>query len=522
MRVTVQLSVVAATALAVLSLAGTTSAQTAEQARDAEPFLARAACTPAETKRRQAALAAYRKRMAKDRAAFFRSHKSAKQRKAFVKRQHAKLKTLQRAAAACRASPKPPSAPPPLPPQPPPPPPPPPAPAPVLPATGSVVPGMASFDRVIPELMKAWGIPGGAVAVVRDGRLVFARGYGYADVGSGQLVAPDALFRIASVSKPITAAAILKLVEEGRLSLDAKPYPMRPDLTPPPGTTAVDPRIYDVTVRQLLWHTAGWDRDRPGGFDPMFRSTLAAQAVGLTAPAGPETVMRYMLGFPLDFTPGTRFAYSNFGYAVLGRVIEKASGEPYEQYVKRAVLAPAGITRMQLGRTLETERLPGEVRYYDPATATSVFPGGGTAPFPYGGFYLEAMDAHGGWVASTVDLLRFVTAVDGLPSRSDVLSPASIHTMIARPPAIWDGFAWHYGMGWGVRPDQGNWSHSGSLPGTASILVRTGRGLAWAAIFNARRMSPDSAFQSQIDGKLSEAVLGVTAWPSHDLFSQFP
>ena len=391
----------------------------------------------------------------------------------------------------------------------------------MLPTTGVAVPGMASFDRVIPELMKVWGIPGGAVAVVKDGRLVYARGYGYADVAAQQPVEPDALFRIASVSKPITAAAILKLVEEGRLSLDAKAYPMLPHLTPLPGKT-VDPRIYDVTVRQLLWHTGGWDRNRPGGFDPMFRSVEAAQAAGTTAPASAETVMRYMLGFPLDFAPGTKYAYSNFGYAILGRIVERASGLPYEQYVRSAVLAPAGASRTAVGRTLESGRLPGEVRYYDPAAGPSVFPGGGVVPLPYGAFYFEAMDAHGGWVSSTVDLLRFLTAVDGLPARPDVLSPASIAAMTAQPPGIWDGSPWHYGMGWAVRPAEGDWWHGGSLPGTATILVRTGNGLAWAAAFNARAMVADSGFERQIDATLREAIAGVTEWPAHDLFTLTP
>jgi CubicO group peptidase (beta-lactamase class C family) len=229
-----------------------------------------------------------------------------------------------------------------------------------------------------------------------------------------------------------------------------------------------------------------------------------------------------MLSFPLDFAPGTRYAYSNFGYAILGRVIEKASGQSYEEYVRGAVLVPAGATRARVGRTLESGRLPGEVRYYHPGSAMSVFPNGGNVPWPYGGFYLEAMDAHGGWVASTVDLLRFLTAVDGLPTRPDVLSAESIQLMTARPPSLWENSAYHYGMGWAVRPAEGNWWHDGSLPGTATILVRTGGGLAWAALFNARETSPNSDFQRQIDGKLWEAVRGVTAWPSHDLFGQFP
>lgn len=395
-----------------------------------------------------------------------------------------------------------------------------PPPAEEFPVTGTAVPGMASFDRLVPALMKKWGIPGGAVAVVRDGRLVLARGYGYADVEARAAVQPDALFRIASVSKPVTAAAVLTLVEEGRLDLNAKAYGFRPDLAPPPSGVA-DPRILDVTVRQLLHHAGGWDRDR--SFDPMFRPAVAAQAVGAPAPASAETVMRYMLGQPLDFQPGERYAYSNFGYAVLGRVIEKVAGESYESYVKRAVLEPAGITRMRIGRSLLADRAPDEVRYYDNASAASVFPGGGTVSMPYGGFYLEAMDAHGGWIASAVDLLRFVTAVDGLPTRPDVLDAGSVRTMTAPPPApLWTQSPFHYAMGWLVRPAEGNWWHDGSLPGTTALLVRTGDGLAWAVLLNSRSVSaPGASLAGELDAAMWQAVREVTAWPAHDLFPQY-
>jgi N-acyl-D-amino-acid deacylase len=389
-----------------------------------------------------------------------------------------------------------------------------------IPATGLAVPELASFDRVLMDLMQKWGIPGGAIAVVKDGRLVLARGYGYSDATTKEPVAPDALFRIASVSKPITAVAVLGLVEQGKLDLDARAFAMLPNLTPPSGST-VDPRLDGITVRQLLSHLGGWDRDR--SYDPMFRATQIAQALGTPAPASVESVIRFMRGQPLDFTPGERYAYSNFGYAVLGRIVERVSGRSYGAYVRESVLRPMGITRMFLGHSLAEDRLPGEVRYYDGAgLTTSVFPPGGQVPVPYGGFNIEAMDAHGGWVASAVDLARFITAVDGLTTRPDVLRPETIATMTARPPPVWDGAAFHYGAGWLVRPQQGNWWHNGSLPGTSSLIVRTGTGLAWAVLFNARSMVPGSTFEADVDPAVWQAVSQVTTWPTHDLFSQYP
>jgi N-acyl-D-amino-acid deacylase len=389
--------------------------------------------------------------------------------------------------------------------------------------SGTRQPGMDSYDRIIPSLMAKWEIPGGAVAVVKDGKLLFARGYGYADLETHQPVAADALFRIASVSKPITSATILKLVDEGELSLDDHPFAILSDLTAPSGATE-DPRLADITIRHLLEHAGGWDRDASG--DPMFMSSSIAAALGTEAPASTDDVIRYMRGQPLDFDPGSRYVYSNFGYAVLGRVIEKITGEQYEDYVKSTVLEPMGISRMAIGATLLSGRLDGEVKYYEKAgNATSVFPGGGSVPWPYGGFYLEAMYSNGAWVSSSIDLLRFLVHIDPRTAPTPFLSTASTDAMLARPPApLWQGSAYWYGMGWLVRPsgDDANWWHDGSLPGTTTLLVRAYNGLDWVALFNARSSSSSSSFAAELDGALWDAAGDVTQWPTKDLFEEYP
>ncbi|MDB5301806.1 MAG: penicillin-binding protein beta-lactamase class, partial [Phycisphaerales bacterium] len=231
-----------------------------------------------------------------------------------------------------------------------------------IPVTGKSEPGLVAFDRLMLDFLRENQVPGGALAIARGGKIVYARGFGFADVAKREAVDPDALFRIASVSKPFTSAAIMQLQERGKLKLDDPAFAMlgiEPHLA---DGAKVDPRLAKVTIRQLLHHTGGFDRDV--SFDPMFRSIEFARAVGAKPPAGPKEIIRYMMGRPLDFDPGTREVYSNYGYCVLGRVVEKASGLDYTSYVQREILKPLGIHRMRLGRTLPENRAPGEVYYY--------------------------------------------------------------------------------------------------------------------------------------------------------------
>jgi CubicO group peptidase (beta-lactamase class C family) len=399
----------------------------------------------------------------------------------------------------------------------------------LLPMSGALVPGMESYDQIISAFMRKYSIPGGAVAVMRDGKLIYARGFGYADVESQTLVQPDALFRIASVSKPLTSAAIMTLIEEGKLELDDPVAPFIEHLTPAPGATA-DPRWNDIKIRHLLNHTGGWDRTLPnGGFDPMDRPGIAAAAVGAPAPASAETLIRYMKGMPLDFNPGAKYAYSNFGYAILGRVIERLSGMKYEDYVRSRVLQPVGANRTRSGKTRMSDALPGEVKYYVPGApglgmtgplVPSVFPGEGNVPVNYGAFHLEMMDASGAWVSSTVDLLRFLGGVDGRANRPDILQPETVAQMISSGPVLCGG-ACRYAFGWEVRPTQGDatWSHGGALSGTTSHLVRTYHNFSWVVLFNARSFT--TGFDAEINALLWTALGQVTSFPAHDLFSTF-
>ena len=386
---------------------------------------------------------------------------------------------------------------------------------------------LASFDRLMISFVEKQQIPGAALAVAKDGRLVYARGFGFSDRQKHEPVQPDSLFRIASVTKPFTATAIMQLVERGKLKFDDRAFAvlgMSRDATG-------DPRLKEITINELLHHTAGWDRDT--SFDPMFRSVKIARTFNAPPPANQEQIVRYMLTQPLDFNPGQREAYSNFGYCVLGRVIEKVSGKPYEKYVQQEVLAPLGIHDMRLGRSLPADRADREVIYYNKGTAPSVFASdlGKQVPWQYGGWDIEAMDSHGGWIASAVDLVRFGESFNGNAERK-VLDEQVIQRMFSpfrgersfHPDD--DAKNVFYGCGWEVRvvdkSGQINTWHTGLLDGTSSILVRRSDGLTWAVLFNtsttpAGKSDPASLIDSLVHGAADE----VKEWPREDLYAEY-
>jgi N-acyl-D-amino-acid deacylase len=398
-----------------------------------------------------------------------------------------------------------------------------------IPMTGQAVSDLAEFDQVMTALMPTWSLPGGQLAVARDGRLVFNRGYGLADVERQEPVQPEALFRSASVAKSITAVAILTLVDAGTLSLADRAFPLL-GFAPAANSTR-DPRLDEITVEQLLVHAGGWDSG--ASFDPQYLpwSRMAAATMGLADPAEAVTIVRFMLGVPLDFDPGSKSVYSNFGFNVLGRIIEHVSGQPYGEYVRDHVLTPAGISDMRLGRTRLEDRAPGEVHYYAPpglGRSESVFWGEGYDPVAYGSYYMEALDAHGGWIGSAADLVRFATAVDGQRGPA-LLTPASLRVMIdtPRPAETGIGSGWDmnpvtHGLGWDMTPVAGgvDWAKPGALSGsTAAWIYRGIDGLAIAFVFNSL---PDEFRQFVRDAgqAILTAASAVHTWPTHDLFAE--
>lgn len=396
--------------------------------------------------------------------------------------------------------------------------------------TGKSAPGLEEIDQFVSSFLAKHGAPGASLAITDQGRLVYARGFGYADVTAKEPVEPSSLFRIASVSKPITAIAIMQLVDAGKLSLEDTVYSILDGYEPYLDEgVEFDERQNDITIRHLLQHRGGWDRNI--SFDGMFQSVRFANALDTPPPAGHDEIIRCMRGVPLDFAPGKRYAYSNYGYCLLGRVIEKLTGQSYEDYVKQHVLKPIGITDLAIGRTALELRQPNEVRYYDPSVTRSVFADDLNlrVASPYGAWYLESMDSHGAWIASAKDLVRFASAFDD-PESCPLLSAEAIQTMFERPDGLasskQDGslLKTFYAAGWQIRCDENDQTkyqmHGGSLPGTSTRLVRRADGRNFAILFNAR----ETPLTNRLAGPATEAINRmldeIEALPNVDYFSE--
>lgn len=397
-----------------------------------------------------------------------------------------------------------------------------------LPRSGDAVPELQGLEDTFVAAITKWGIPGGQMAIARDGKLVYSRGFGYADVEAKEAVERTHRFRIASCSKPFTGVGILKLVDDGLLTLDTPVFPLL--AFDGPSNAPYDKRLDAITVEHLLVHAGGWD-SAGTGFDPQYLPwpALASHVLGEADPASGETIVRWMLSQPLNFDPGTKSSYSNFGFNVLGRVIEHVSGQPYEVWMQEQILAPAGITSMAIGGTLLADRMPDEVRYYgspDAKTQENVYPNEGFAPLAYGSYYLRAMDAHGGYISTADDLVRFMLAIDGARGTA-LLTPETVKVMdtTERPPELGAGAgntSAKTGLAWNtaVNGPGYSWDHAGALEGsTASWTYRTGDGTAIAWVIN---MLPSDlyTFLGESIGSMRTAVPTITSWPSGDLFAE--
>ncbi|MEK0451086.1 MAG: hypothetical protein RL088_3354 [Verrucomicrobiota bacterium] len=316
---------------------------------------------------------------------------------------------------------------------------------------GAPLPEENDAIRTLAEgFLREHGLPGLAIAFGRDGNVLYEAGFGLADAEGREAVSAKHRFRIASISKSITATAVMMAVEKKQLALDSRVFGPDGILGDAYGRSLPE-SVLAVTVDHLLLHTSGGWKNDAG--DPMFKNPGMKHD---------ELIAWTLANQKQTHPPGAHYAYSNFGYCVLGRVLEKVGGLSYAELIARDVFAKCGIRSMEIAGNTLAERKPDEVMHVsEPPEAAYAM-------------NVARMDAHGGWIATAGDLVRFVSQLPKL------LGPDSIRKMTTA------GVNAGYARGWAVNKVP-NWWHNGSLPGTATIMVHTAGGMCWAGLLNSRK-----------------------------------
>jgi CubicO group peptidase (beta-lactamase class C family) len=335
---------------------------------------------------------------------------------------------------------------------------------------------------VATAFMRKFDVPGLSVAIACEGRLVYENPFGESNRQSRDGLTVSNLFRIASVTKAVTSTAIFTLIESWKLRQHDRVFGHGGVLGTKFGNAPYKKWVEEITIDHLLTHTCGgWDNTSD---DPMFENLGMdhTQLIAWTLDTK-----------PLKNPPGTHYAYSNFGYCVLGRVIEQISGHPYRDFVREEILSRCGIRDMRISGNTLMQRFPEEVNYY-----------GQNGENPYD-MNVTRMDSHGGWLATPRDLVLFLNHVDGFKSTPNILKPETIKSMTT-PSPMNSGYA----RGWAVN-NAPNWWHNGSLPGTTTIMVRTASGFCWAALTNTRATGQPDIGRA-LDNMVWDMAHKVSAW----------
>jgi CubicO group peptidase (beta-lactamase class C family) len=330
--------------------------------------------------------------------------------------------------------------------------------------TGAGVPSLAALDHAMQGFMQANGVRAAQLAVGKNGVVKFSRAYTWAETGY-RVTQPSDRFLLASCSKMFLEAAVQSLYDSKdpakKLTPATKVYPLLGFSNPP------DPRSDTITIQELLDHTGGYD-DNAGSptssnFDPTYSMRTIAQALNLNHPVTKLDVARYMYGRKLDFDPGTIAHYSNYGYLLAGAVVEKVTGMKYSDYVKTALLQPAGITEVQVVSTLASQRTNNEAIAEDPGLGQSPLDLSSQLYIPsvYGGDgeINEVGDPNDGMGASAQALTQFI----------------------------------HLHAVWGNGGRMPNAARSGSTPGASTLAVSRGDGIDWAYTINTRDWPPSTS-----------------------------
>lgn len=379
-----------------------------------------------------------------------------------------------------------------------------------------------ALERFAAETMAEHRIPGLSLAVAKDGETVYASGFGHRDREAGLPATPETVYGIASCTKSFTAAAIMQLQEAGRLSVHDPVIRHLPEFrTPDPAATG------RITLHHLLTHTAG--------FPPLPSRALAlARALARDPDAKPadrgghapidtfEQLMAYMAAIPFELLgpPGALFSYCNDGFALLGAVIERASGQPYIPYVQDHILRPAGMEDTTFSVAAVAENPVATVLYAPRGKGEAV-----RSPVWEDG---AVWDPPGGLKSTVHDLLRYleIYRTGGTTGGVRILAPESVaamttqHVAMARAghPPFPPGAGYGYGLSVRHRPDGVTLiGHGGGRKGvSAHVLAAPAQGLTGAVLANIAGVPSAQVLEAAIDGQLGLPVPGEPlAAPAH-------
>jgi CubicO group peptidase (beta-lactamase class C family) len=343
---------------------------------------------------------------------------------------------------------------------------------------------IGKIDNAINGYMSSQHVKTLSVAICKDDRLVFAKGYGDANPSTGQDMSPAYSMRIMSISKPITSTGIMKLVAQGKLNLDKKIFGpgsvFGSEYSYPQSTKA---NLEKITVRMLLHHTSGLRTCN--GETPFWKSSSVY-----------DDCMNVLLNDVnlFKFAPNTQFNYANTNFFILARVIEQVSGQGYENFIRTNILNPSGV-----GNTMYVGATDGKPGNNEPSGYT-----------PMNNMNLKMWDGFGGWVARPIDLLKVMVRYDGLTQKPDLITAALQDTMTTTT-SISSGYA----LGW--MADSKKQTHNGCFGGTRSFLYYDiPSGLSFAVIVN---NDPDNdSCGWTMEATILAAIKSVTKWPGYDLF----
>ena len=374
-------------------------------------------------------------------------------------------------------------------------------------------PALRGMDAAIEKYMAYWRLRGVSLSIMRNDSLLFCKGYGWADKEAGVEMSPAYIMRVASVSKLLTATAIMKLQEAGRLHLKDTVFGPSGILRDTAYTSVMKDPLYNlITVEDLLRHKGGFTAS---GGDPMFSTRTIMLQNHLDTPPDNIELMRIYLRRRLRFRPGTSQYYSNFGYLLLSKIIEQVSGLDYETYMRDSVLVPAGCYDMHIAHNYYEERYPGEVKYYNGADTLLVEEynnSGRMVERCYGGSDVRALSGAGAWVTSTPELARFVASIDGRPGVPDIISGESVDAMTE----------WFdpetYSLGWNDTKPTGEWTRTGTLSGTSALIKYYPDGECWIMVTNTSTWKGPvfTSYTAGLFKKLREKY--SSKLPSRDLF----